>query len=208
MRLLPGDAYLTEQKPSQRYSTKIIVYIAVMAALGTAVSILTINMVQLGATQIALDLSHLGTFLVAIPGGAILGAITAAIVGIYPGLAFGYIWGSLGIVGLIGLPAGKALAGFTSGAVQRTFKRPFLSVILGYVPECLFTIWLFLFVVPFMTPIPAEFVLIIALGIVGKAWIEILFMAFLMETIFLSRGIVSMLKTIFTKWDYIPLTEM
>lgn len=199
---------MADKKPSRRYNTKVIVYVAVMAALGTAVSILTINTVQLGATQISLDLSHLGTFMVAIPGGAILGAITGAIVGIYPGIAFGYIWGSLGIVGLIGLPVGKAMTGFTSGAVQRTFKRPFLSVILGYVPECLFTIWLFVFIVPFMTLIPAEYVLIIAMGIVGKAWIEILFMAFLMETIFLSRGIVSMLKTIFTEWDYTPLTEM
>ncbi len=199
---------MADKKTSQRHNTKIIVYVAVMAALGTAVSILTINTVQLGATQISLDLSHLGTFMVAIPGGAILGAITGAIAGIYPGIAFGYIWGSLGIVGLIGLPVGKAMTGFTSGAVQRTFKRPFLSVILGYVPECLFTIWFFVFIVPFMTPIPAEFVLIIAMGIVGKAWIEILFMAFLMETIFLSRGIVSMLKTIFTEWDYTPLTEM
>ncbi len=208
MRLLHGGITVAINAKSQLYSTKIIVYVAIMAALGTAVSILTINTVQLGATQISLDLSHLGTFMVAIPGGAILGAITGAIVGIYPGIAFGYIWGQLGIVGLIGLPAGKAMTGFTSGIAQRTLKRPFLSVILGYVPECIFTIWLFVFVVPFLTPIPAEFVLIIAMGIVGKAWIEILFMAFLMETIFLSRGIVKLLKTIFTAWDYTPLTEM
>jgi hypothetical protein len=199
---------VTVTKPSQRYNTKIIVYVAVMAALGTAVSILTINLVHLGYAQISLDLSHLGTFMVAIPGGAIFGAITGALVGIYPGLAFGYIWGSLGIVGLLGLPAGKAMTGFTSGVVQRAFKRPFLSVIIGYVPECIFTIWLFVFLVPFVTLITPEFALILALGIVGKAWIEILFMAFLMETIFLSRGIVSMLKTVFTKWDYTPLSEM
>lgn len=202
---------MTEKELAQRYwifPIKVIVYVAVMAALGTAVSILTINMVHLGGAQIALDLSHLGTFMVAIPGGAIFGAITGAIVGIYPGIAFGYIWGSLGIVGLLGLPAGKAMTGFTSGIVQKTLKRPFLSTILGYVPECIFTIWLFVFIVPFMTPIPAEFVLIIALGIVAKAWIEILFMAFVMETIFLSRGIVSMLRTIFTEWDYTPLTDL
>ncbi|MFX1576290.1 MAG: hypothetical protein ACFFCF_03850 [Promethearchaeota archaeon] len=199
---------MTVNKGTSPYNTKIIVYMAIMAALGTAVSILTINTVQLGATQISLDLSHLGTFMTAIPGGAIIGAITGAIVGIYPGIAFGYIWGQLGIVGLVGLPLGKAMAGFTSGAVQKTFKRPFLSVILGYVPECIFTIWLFVFLVPVLTPIPAEFVLMIALGIVGKAWIEILFMAFLMETLFLSQGIVGLVKTIFTEWDYTPLTEL
>lgn len=199
---------MKELQSQRRYNAKTLVYVAIMAAVGTAVSILTINVVHLGITQIALDLSHLGTFLVALPGGAILGAITGAIVGIYPGLAFGYIWGQLGIVGLIGLPAGKAMAGFTSGLVQRVLKRPFLSVTFGYVPECLFTIGLFVFIVPFVTPIPAQFVLAIALMIVAKAWIEILFMAFLMETIFLSRGIVSMLRTIFLKWDYTPLTEL
>ena len=199
---------MTAYSQYTRFSNKIVAYIAFMAALGTAVSIITINMVQLGVTQIALDLSHLGTFLVAIPGGPILGAITGLLAGIYPGIAFGYIWGQLGIVGLIGLPVGKGITGLASGILQRTLKRPFLSVTAGYVPECLFTIWLFVFLVPIMTPIPAEFVLIIALGIVTKAWIEILFMGFVMETVFLSRGIVSLLRTIFPKWDYTPLTDL
>lgn len=208
MRLLQGGSVVTELKQSRSSRTKMLSYIAVMAAVGTAVGIMSINLVQLGFTQIALDLSHLGTFLVAIPGGPILGAITGAIVGIYPGIAFGYIWGSLGIVGLVGLPVGKAMSGFTTGLIQRILKRPFLSVVLGYVPECIFTIWLFIFIVPVMTPIPAEIVLTIALGIVAKAWIEILFMGFIMETVFLSRGIVRMLQTIFPKWDYTPLSDM
>jgi hypothetical protein len=199
---------VTTPKSSQRYGTKTVVYIAIMAALGTAVSIITINFVHLGVWQIALDLSHLGTFLVAIPGGPILGAITGALVGIYPGIAFGYVWGSLGIVGLIGLPVGKAMAGFTTGYVQRVLKRPFLSVIIGYVPECIFTVVLFVFIVPITTAMPVNIALLISLGIVAKAWIEILFMAFVMETIFLSRGIVSMLRTIFLEWDYTPLTEL
>ncbi len=199
---------MTTSKSSQRYGTKKVVYIAIMAALGTAVSIITINFVQLGVWQIALDLSHLGTFLVAIPGGPILGAITGALVGIYPGIAFGYIWGSLGIVGLIGLPVGKAMAGFTTGYVQRVLKRPFLSVIIGYVPECIFTVALFVFIVPITTAMPVNIALLISLSIVAKAWIEILFMAFVMETLFLSRGIVSMLRTIFLEWDYTPLTEL
>ena len=199
---------MKEYKATPRFNNKTVAYIAFMAALGTAVSILTINMVQLGVTQIALDLSHLGTFLVAIPGGPILGAITGLIAGIYPGIAFGYIWGQLGMVGLIGLPVGKAMTGLTSGVLQRILKRPFLSVTVGYAPECLFTIWLFVYLVPVLTPIPAQFVLVIALGIVTKAWIEILFMGFVMETVFLSRGIISLLRTIFPKWEYTPLTDL
>lgn len=199
---------MTDEKPSRSLTTKTLVYVAIMAAMGTAVAIISINLVPLGITQISLDLSHLGTFLVAIPGGAIIGAITGAIVGIYPGIAFGYVWGSLGILGLIGLPVGKAMAGLTCGFIQRILKRPFLAVMLGYVPECIFTIWLFIFLVPIMTPIPPSLAPVIALGIVAKAWIEILFMAFVMETVFLSRGIVHMLQTIFPKWDYTPLSEL
>ncbi|MFW9830589.1 MAG: hypothetical protein ACFFD8_02310 [Candidatus Thorarchaeota archaeon] len=199
---------MTNLVPKRRFNTKTIVYVAIMAALGTAVSIITINLAHFGITQISLDLSHLGTFLVAIPGGSLLGVITGAIVGIYPGIAFGYIWGTLGVVGLIGLPAGKAMAGFTTGYVQRKLRRPFFAVILGYVPECIFTIALFIFVVPFTTGMPSDVALIIAFGIVAKAWIEMLFMGFVMETVFLSRGIVSMLRTIFPHWDYTPLTEL
>jgi hypothetical protein len=76
------------------------------------------------------------------------------------------------------------------------------------VPECLFTIAIFVSVVPAMGIMPMAVAWPVVLFIVGKAWIEILFMGFTMESIFLSRGIVHMLRTIFPEWDYTPLSEL
>ena len=62
---------MTEETPSKRFSVKILVYAAIMAALGTALAILSIELLPLAQVQITLDLSHIGTFLTAIPGGPI-----------------------------------------------------------------------------------------------------------------------------------------
>jgi len=200
---------MTGKPANSRFTAKNLTYTAIMAALGTALSILSIELVHLAPTQISLDLSHLGTFLVAIPGGPIIGAITGAIVGIYPGIAFGYTQGTMGILGLVGLPLGKALTGAFCGITQRLLKRPFLSVIIGYVPECLFTLWLFALVCPAVLGWDPYFSLIIlGIPILMKAWIEILAMSFIMESVFQIRGIVHMLRTIFPNWDYTPLTEL
>jgi hypothetical protein len=186
-----------------RSSSKLIAYIAIMAALGNTLAVLSTSVVKFGWSQVALDLSHLGTFLAAIPGGAFIGCITGALIGIYPALYFGPL-GMLGILGVTLIP-GKAMTGLFSGLVQRYLKRPFLSVVIGYVPESLFTIWVFMGLVPLIGivfPVAAVFAILV------KAWIEILFMAFVMESVFLSRGIVQMLRTIFPKWDYTPLSEL
>ncbi len=195
-------------KPKVASNAKVVVYVAIMAALGIALSILSIEIVPLAGSQITLDLSHLGTFLTAIPGGALIGAITGSIVGIYPGFAYGFTHGTLGLVGLVSLPIGKAITGFSSGLLQRYLRRPLISVVVAYVPECLFTIWLFIYIVPLVTLIPPTIAQTIVLGIVAKAWIEILFMAFVMETIFMSRGVCQLLKTIFPNWTYTPLSEL
>jgi riboflavin transporter FmnP len=191
------------------FTVKTLTYTAIMAALGVALAVLSIELMPLAPTQISIDLSHLGTFLVAIPGGPIIGAIAGAIVGIYPGFAFGYSHGTMGLLGLVGLPLGKAMTGAFSGLTQRYLKRPLLSVIIGYVPECIFTLWLFAMVCPFVLGWDPYFSLIIlGIPILMKAWIEILAMAFLMESVFLSHGIVHMLRTVFPSWDYTPLSEL
>lgn len=195
------------ESSSKRLTVRAIVYIAIMGALGTAAAILSIELVPLGVTQITLDLSHLGTFLVAIPGGALLGAVTGAVVGIYPGIAYGFTHGQLGIIGLVSLPFGKALTGLFCGLSHRYLKRPLVSITISYVPENIFTIWLFAFIVPILTPWPAEAAFVFVMIISVKAWIEILFMAFVMETVFISRGIVQLVKQVFPKWDFTPLSE-
>lgn len=193
-------------RASTRMSTKLVAYIAIMAALGNALAVVSTSLVKFGWTQVALDLSHLGTFLAAIPGGAILGCATGALIGIYPAIYYGPL-GWLGILGLALIP-GKALTGLFTGIVQRYLKRPLLSVTIGYVPESIFTFWVFLALVPLFGIVFPIAPLIVALQIAVKAWIEILFMGFVMESVFLSRGIVHMLRTIFPNWNYTPLSEL
>jgi hypothetical protein len=195
-------------KPSKgHFTSKKLAYMVIMAALGTALAILSIEL-PLAPHQITLDLSHIGTFLAAIPGGAIFGLITGALVGIYPGFAYGFTHGSMGVIGLITLPIGKAMTGCLCGAIQRFVKRPLVTVTISYVPECFYTIWLFIFVIPPLTGWPVDLAFLYVIGISVKAWIEILFMAFLMESIFLSRGIVQLVQGIFPEWDYTPLSDM
>ncbi len=198
---------MTKSATGYYFTSKKLAYMVIMAALGTALAILSIEL-PLAPNQITLDLSHIGTFLAAIPGGAIFGIITGALVGIYPGFAYGFSHGSMGVIGLISLPIGKAMTGGFCGIIQRFVKRPLVSVTIAYVPECLYTIWLFIYIIPPLTGWPVEMAFLTVLGISVKAWIEILFMAFLMESIFLSRGIVQLLRNIFPEWDYIPLSEL
>ncbi len=178
-----------------------------MVALGTALAVLSIEL-PLAPNQITLDLSHIGTFLAAIPGGPIFGIITGTLVGIYPGFAYGFTHGQMGFIGVISLPIGKAMTGGFCGLIQRFVKRPLVTVTISYVPECFYTLWLFVYIIPPLTGWSVELAYVIVLGIILKAWIEILFMAFLMESLFLSRGIVQLLKGIFPDWDYTPLSEL
>ena len=198
---MSGKTRESQRLPSS--PSKIIAYIAIMAALGNTLAVLSTSLVKFGVSQVALDLSHVGTFLAAIPGGALVGSLTGALIGIYPALYYGPL-GMLGVWGLT-LMLGKAMTGFFSGLVQRYLKRPLLSVSIGYLPESLFTIWVFLGLLPWFGIV---FPVALVFGILVKAWIEILFMAFVMESVFLSRGIVQMLRTIFPRWDYKPLSEL
>ena len=198
---------MTKSATAYHFTSKKLAYMVIMAALGTALAILSIEL-PLAPNQITLDLSHIGTFLTAIPGGPIFGLITGALVGIYPGFAYGFSHGSMGVIGLISLPIGKAMTGGLCGVIQRFVKRPLVTVTISYVPECFYTIWLFIYIIPPLTGWPVEMAFLTVLGICVKAWIEILFMAFLMESIFLSRGIVQLLRNIFPDWDYTSLSEL
>ncbi len=149
------------------FNSKSVAFMGIMSALGVVLS-LSVFAIPISA-GVALDLSHIGTYLVAIGGGPILGAIAGAIVGILP--AFNFV--------NVGLIIGKAMTGFTVGALYFGFSRIkifqqkkwltlfaiILAGIVGYVPEYLFTIWDLSFIVH----MPIE----IILTILAKAWIEI-----------------------------------
>jgi len=162
---------------------RVISFTAMMGALGNTLSAISIGLTKAG--QVGLDLSHIATFVAAIYGGPYIGFLTGLIGGFAAGIYFGPLSG-LGWLGLIGLPFGKSLTGLTTGFLYRMLKvnqrsHPSLFaipvVLLGYVPECLFTIFYFTVLVPYFF---GWFSLSLLIFISIKAWIEIAFMSVLM----------------------------
>ena len=173
-------------------NSKQIAFIAIMSALGNVLSGISINVAPIlaatspGGAGAALDLSHVATFIAAIFGGPVIGAIVGFLGGIYSGYSFGFTVGSLGLLSLIGLPIGKAITGLTAGLLYKGFKtnqssRPSIFtvpiVLLSYVPESMFTVFYFLYLVLYVYGSAMAFMLPI---IIPKAWIEIILMGFLM----------------------------
>ncbi|MEM3696882.1 MAG: hypothetical protein QXQ94_05175 [Candidatus Bathyarchaeia archaeon] len=170
---------------------KQIAFIATMSALGASLSIISLHMAPItivvpGQGGAALDLSHLATFVAAVFGGPYIGATVGFLSGIYAGYYFGYVIGGLGILSLIGVPFGKALTGFTAGFLYKklqihnsprpsTLTIPILLV--SYIPECIYTIVYFLYIVQIVYGWGMGFMIPI---VIPKAWIEIAIMSLLM----------------------------
>jgi len=148
-------------------NSKSVAFVSIMSALGAVLS-LSMFVIPLGP-NIILDISHIGTYIVAIGGGPILGAIAGALVGIIPAFR-------LANVALI---PGKMLTGLSVGAIyfalrriklfkenkRLTFIPILIAGIVGYLPEYIFTIWNLNFIVH----MPLDVIFII----LAKAWIEI-----------------------------------
>lgn len=173
-------------------SSKQIAFIALMSALGNVLAGISINVAPIlaaaspGGGGAALDLSHIATFIAAIFGGPVTGATVGFLGGIYSGYSFGFTVGSLGFLSLIGLPVGKAITGFMAGLLHKGLRinqrlRPSTltvpTVLLSYIPEFLFTVAYFLYLVLFFYGNAMAFMLPIVLP---KAWIEIVLISFLM----------------------------
>lgn len=190
-----------------------VVFIALMSALGNAMFIVSQTIFK--TTQIALDLSHIGTLIAAFYGGPVIGFLTGFIVGIGPGLYFGYIGGSLGLLGAIGLPFGKALMGLTVGYLAELFNiggtkysswKAVLATLVGYLPECVFTVFYFEVLVALLLPDVAAFFVsifgslhVLVLSILAKAWIEIILLGVFMGTLVGNNGFNDFVGRIFTK---------
>ena len=174
-----------------RLDAKQTSFIATMSALGIFLSGISLNIAPIlravsGEGGAALDLSHIATFIAAICGGPYVGAIVGLLSGIYSGYYFGYVMGSLGLLSLIGIPFGKALTGLTVGFLYKKLRvsnssRPSIltvpTILISYIPECIFTILYFLYIVRYVYGFTMEFMLPI---VIPKAWIEIVLMSFLM----------------------------
>jgi LytS/YehU family sensor histidine kinase len=165
-------------------------FVAIMSALGLTLSAISCNVAPFlestGQGGAALDLSHIATFIAAIFGGPYVGAIVGFLGGIYAGYHFGYVIGTLGLLSLIGVPFGKALTGLTAGFLYKKLKvtnspRPSTLTVpitlISYVPECIYTIIYFLYMVQFVYGFGMSFMIPV---VIPKAWIEITIMSFLL----------------------------
>ncbi|MHA1681522.1 MAG: hypothetical protein ACTSUE_10960 [Promethearchaeota archaeon] len=147
--------------------SKSITYVGIFAGLGALLSLLSTMTLPIGP-GVSVDLSHVGTYMIALVGGPLLGLLGGTIVGVIP--AFQY-------ANPMVIP-GKAMTGVTVGLVSLLFQRipaikgnqKLLAIvypiagILGYVPEYIFTAWNLDFL---GMPEP------VIISILTKAWIEI-----------------------------------
>ena len=183
-----------------RYS-RALAFSAMMGALGNVLFFISQALFKWG--QVALDLSHIGTLIAAVYGGPQLGMLVGILVGIGTGVYFGFLGGALGFLGLLGLPIGKAMTGIAVGALARWLRVgrrerssiiTVLAVLLGYIPECIFTIFFFKVLVALLLPAIASYLLAFLAPILVKAWIEVIFMAFYMGALVGNNGFSNFIK--------------
>lgn len=151
-----------------------------LGALGNVLGFSSLELLTLIHPQIALDLSHIGTFLSAGMLGPIYGGLTGIIVSVSPYIRFG-LQGAYGpLFGLLIFP-GKALTGIFSSILMRKI-RPFTAIVIGYVPESIFTYLTMAIWAPVFIPGISQYVTeTVILMVLLKAWAEILVLAAVTE---------------------------
>jgi LytS/YehU family sensor histidine kinase len=179
---------------NHRLGSKGLVFVAMMAALGNVLSFLSMQLapiapnIPLGpvSVSLALDLSHLATFIASLFGGPLVGGVTGLVGGLVAAFEFGFSKGNL-VTG-IGLPLGKAMTGVTAGYVFRWLYRggdiPRLvaSTVLSYIPEALLTLMLFIYLLPPLTGLPVAVASVIAVQIVVKAFAEMVILGIVLAS--------------------------
>ena len=174
-----------------KLGTKSLTFIALMAALGNILSFITTQLapivpnIPLGpiSVSLALDLSHLATFIAALFGGPIVGGITGAVGGLVAAFEFGFSKGNL-VTGF-GLPLGKALTGYAAGYIFEKYKmdswsRAAISTLVSYLPEALLTLVLFRYLLPPIMGLPVSISTLISFQIIVKASIEMIILGILL----------------------------
>ena len=147
-------------------------------SLGNLLGYLSTSLVSL-QPQIAFDLSHFATYAVATYLGSSYGSLTGVIVALYPYVKFGVL-GILGPVVGLSLLLGKAMTGWFAGMLSGRV-RPYLVVVLAFVPEFLFTFTLLKLVQHWLPPTMLTNTMISQ--ILLKGWVEILILSFVLETV-------------------------
>ena len=130
---------MSKSSEEKTINSKSIVFTAMMSALGIVLTIISISLGPIVDPQVAFDLSHIGTYIVAFAGGPILAVIAGTIVGIIPAFRFFNI----------ALIPGKIMTGFSVGIIyfllnkieffkeKRAGKTAAIIIagIVGYIPE-------------------------------------------------------------------------
>lgn len=195
-----------------------VIFLAIMGALGSVMFI--VSQTIFATTQIALDLSHIGTFIAAIYGGPLIGMLTGLLVGIGPGIYFGYLGGSLGVLSVICTPVGKALTGWSVGYLARFLRRGdskysswkiIVATLVGYLPECIYMVFYFESLVTILMPGVAAFFIshfgsihLLVISILTKAWIEISLLSVFMGALVGNHGFNDFVSRVFTTSYIIP----
>jgi branched-subunit amino acid transport protein len=195
-------------------STKSWVFIGIMATLGNVLSGLSIlsapilPAVSLGpySISLALDLSHLTTFIGSLYGGSSIGGLTGLIGGLVAANEFGFSQGNI-VTGFT-LPLGKALTGIAAGFLMRALglqersrrRVPFIaSTLISYIPEAIFTVFIFLSIFPLVFGTLASALYPIVASILIKASIEMVAEGTVLLALSSNQGFVWMMKNFFSK---------
>jgi thiamine transporter ThiT len=184
-------------------NTKKLAFAIMMGALGNVLFIISQGVGQI-AQGISLDLSLIGVFIAAYYGGPRTGAITGLIAGIIPGIMYGPL-GSNGVLGLIGLPVGKALTGLTTGLLVKGLKLQQIThqslitaptILLAYIPEGIFTYVYFSYLLPLFMGNVLSWAIIST--ILLKATVEVVIMSVIMAALVGNTGFKEFVKAHFT----------
>jgi LytS/YehU family sensor histidine kinase len=182
--------------------TKRLTFALMMGALGSALFAISYYAGPI-APGIALDFSILTVFIAGFYGGPTTGFFAGIIAGILPGIMFGPL-GMGGVAGLVGLPFGKGLSGLTSGLIGKglKFEEKKRSSLLGipaaylsYVPEAIFTLGYFIFLMGNIT-VGSE---IFFTAILPKALVEITIIGIIIAALMGNAGFETFVRTHFTK---------
>jgi thiamine transporter ThiT len=195
---------------NNQFGSKELVFVAMMAAVGNVLSFISIQLapiipsIPLGPTSVslALDLSHLTTFIAAFFGGPYIGAFTGLIGGLVGAFEFGFSQGNF-ITGF-GLPIGKALTGYAAGIVFRKLYvnksqlKLIISTVISYIPEAVFTAIIFIYLFPLLLGLPGNIANLIALQILVKAFFEMILLGILLKTLIGNQSFTEYVQVFFS----------
>ncbi len=174
-------------------NSKEIALIVIMGALGNVLA-LTASYLGNIHPQVALDLSHIATFIIALNLGPLAGFTTGCIAGLFTYYRFGVIGAYGPFLGLLIIPL-KGITGIFSGLLARR-TRPLFAVTLGYIPESVGTFLYMRYVAALFLPAEVmQFIIPIITTVLIKAWVEIFVLGALMEIIQRNQALQHFIKS-------------